>query len=243
VELSVLFENHADRRNLGGLVRNANAYLADLFYVGRRKINRQGTVGSDHYTGVHYLGPSLDARAADVLADEDARRLTEPHWNTGFTELLRARAAAAGPSGRTVGNVVGFEPEANAPPCELWLLDCEQTSLFAPEAAARYERWLKARNVPSVHLDDDASVLAAVRDVRATAARTGSSGRIVLAVPPEGEPLSDDVMYRCVRRVRVLTPRSGLTNDAHRGLPSQVASAIALQRLFAPLHVPLTALS
>ncbi|EPY27944.1 hypothetical protein STCU_05394, partial [Strigomonas culicis] len=49
--LSLLYENDLDQRNFGGLIRNANAFLVDqVCYLGRRKYNSVGSVGSYHYT-------------------------------------------------------------------------------------------------------------------------------------------------------------------------------------------------
>jgi tRNA(Leu) C34 or U34 (ribose-2'-O)-methylase TrmL len=64
LRLSVLYENDVDMRNLGGLIRNANSFLTDVYYTGRRKINRQGTVGSNHYTNITHLGDAAEGPGA-----------------------------------------------------------------------------------------------------------------------------------------------------------------------------------
>lgn len=57
--LSVLYENEFDQRNLGGMLRNANAFLVDhVFYTGRKKLNIMGAVGCQHYSRPIHLGPS-----------------------------------------------------------------------------------------------------------------------------------------------------------------------------------------
>ncbi|KNH09646.1 hypothetical protein XU18_0331 [Perkinsela sp. CCAP 1560/4] len=55
-KLYVFYENYFDQKNLGGIIRNCNAFgVAKLFYHGRRKINRQGTVGAYKYLNIEYL--------------------------------------------------------------------------------------------------------------------------------------------------------------------------------------------
>ena len=53
---SVLMEQWQGDFNIGGLVRNANAFAAkEVFYIGKKKWDRRGAVGTHHYTAVKYL--------------------------------------------------------------------------------------------------------------------------------------------------------------------------------------------
>lgn len=53
---AVMMENWAGDFNIGTLVRNANAFGAsEVFYIGKRKWDRRGAVGTYNYTSVKFL--------------------------------------------------------------------------------------------------------------------------------------------------------------------------------------------
>lgn len=53
---AVLMEHWQNDFNLGTLIRNANAFGArDVYYVGKRRWDRRGSVGTYHYTNLQYL--------------------------------------------------------------------------------------------------------------------------------------------------------------------------------------------
>lgn len=53
---AVLMEQWQGDFNIGGLVRNANAFAAtEVFYIGKKRWDRRGAVGTHNYTAVQYL--------------------------------------------------------------------------------------------------------------------------------------------------------------------------------------------
>tara|TARA_R100001377_G_scaffold71407_1_gene46998 strand:- start:626 stop:1180 length:555 start_codon:yes stop_codon:yes gene_type:complete len=53
---AVLMEHWKGDFNIGTLIRNSNAFNAnEVFYVGRKKYDRRGTVGTHHYIDLKYI--------------------------------------------------------------------------------------------------------------------------------------------------------------------------------------------
>lgn len=53
---SVLMENWQGDFNISTMIRNANAFNArKVFYLGRKKFDRRGTVGTHHYVDLNFL--------------------------------------------------------------------------------------------------------------------------------------------------------------------------------------------
>ncbi|CAG9580275.1 conserved hypothetical protein [Leishmania major strain Friedlin] len=241
--LSVLYENEYDQRNFGGLIRSANAFLVDyIFYVGRRKINVVGAVGSYHYTPPVHLGalpdsPSI-ASTSDAMSDSASR-----DWATE----MRARVKEA----------YGLNAPRN-----WWLLDCGHDFLYeatfdgqgefqgcevdaaaSSPASLQAFRRLKANGQARSLCDSESSL------------REASDGGLVLLVPQEGRLPHPGLMGLCTGVLTVLPEGAHFCEhrgdagdgrirggNGHRGLPSQVASGVALQRLSAVMHPRLAAL-
>ena len=56
---SVLMENWQGDFNIGTMIRNANAFNAKkVFYYGRRRYDRRGTVGTHHYVDLNHIDTS-----------------------------------------------------------------------------------------------------------------------------------------------------------------------------------------
>ena len=54
--IAVLMENFAGDFNIGTVIRNANAFNAkEVFYLGRKRYDRRGTVGTHNYTDITHL--------------------------------------------------------------------------------------------------------------------------------------------------------------------------------------------
>jgi hypothetical protein len=189
--MCVFYENGVDGRNLGGLIRNANAFSVDtLFYSGRRHRNLVGAVGSNHFVECQHIC------GADGAA-----------WRQQVEELCHGR-------------------------CVWWFLSCGQEFLYplAPSTAdgqkeAEEFHALVSRGV--VYLTLDEYTLRGLLPEDST---------VVLVVPQEGKLPAADILSACEKIVCVSPLHFSLTNSPARGLPSQVASAIALQRLFSVLH-------
>lgn len=55
-EYAVLMEQFQGDYNIGTVLRNANAFGAkEVFYIGRKKWDRRGAVGTHNYTAINYL--------------------------------------------------------------------------------------------------------------------------------------------------------------------------------------------
>jgi tRNA G18 (ribose-2'-O)-methylase SpoU len=53
---AVLMENFMGDFNIGTVIRSANAFGAsEVFYLGRKKYDKRGTVGTHHYTDIKHL--------------------------------------------------------------------------------------------------------------------------------------------------------------------------------------------
>jgi tRNA G18 (ribose-2'-O)-methylase SpoU len=283
--LSVLYENEFDQRNFGGLIRNANAFLVDhIFYVGRRKYNVVGAVGSYHYTPPIYLGPlpSCEARgdAPAVKSDMDSDNATHER---GEDEAQEPETAGNDWSASLQGHVERAYQEMGGAdsPREWWLLDCGHRFLYETRRAPEEQETVVHDSVkgecrsssgaaPAKAFASSAESLrlykTLVRDGRVhslcepeSALRTAlSNGGVVLVVPQEGKLPHAELMKLCTGVLTILpdgshyrevsnmvsaeTPEEQATTTGHRGLPSQVASGIALQRLSAVLHPRLAAI-
>lgn len=238
--ISVLYENEFDQRNFGGLLRCCNAFLVDhVFYVGRRKVNVVGAVGSNHYTPPVYLGP-MPASGAAAAEEDDAQWLSE----------LQGHATKDGP------------------PPSLWLLDCGHFLKYQRDCVTVRNLQSERREVyPSSNSNsssegqrDDKNdcgppeATSSAQSLEWYFQTTGLAKRVhlcmteeelhaemgtgvVLVVPQEGKLPHFSILRRCTHILSIL-PQAELDNqgDTCRGLPSQVACGIALQRLSAILH-------
>ena len=78
--------------NIGTLIRNANAFNVEkVYYIGRKKYDRRGTVGTHHYVNLQYLDGGYDQLQAlssrytlvgiDNNVPEKTHKLGEFDWN------------------------------------------------------------------------------------------------------------------------------------------------------------------
>jgi len=59
-DFAVLMEHWKGDFNISTLIRNANAFNAkEVFYLGKKRYDRRGTVGTHHYIDVNFLGTTL----------------------------------------------------------------------------------------------------------------------------------------------------------------------------------------
>ena len=53
---AVMMEQWTGNFNIGTFIRNANAFMAkEVFYIGRKKYDRRGTVGTHHYVNLRHF--------------------------------------------------------------------------------------------------------------------------------------------------------------------------------------------
>ncbi|ESL07285.1 hypothetical protein TRSC58_05028 [Trypanosoma rangeli SC58] len=211
--LSVLYENERDQRSLGGIVRNANAFLVDqVLYFGRKKINVVGTVGTQHYTPAVYLGSSI--------SDDDDGSGDPEDWALKLFQRVEA---------------------ANGAAAAWWFFDCGHAFLYkeavSDEATVgeKERRRLRATTEAwswyNAHRGDpDFNISLCDTEERL---REAAQGGVVLLVPQEGYLPPFHLLRRCQRILTVL-PNGDVEGTA--GLPVSVAGGIALQRLSAVMY-------
>lgn len=98
MQLALVFVNAIGDRNIGAAIRSANAFnAAHVVVVGRRKFNRRGAIGTDHFTPLS-LVPDI-ASARRVLANyawwslEQDELLWDPHLVGACPEAQLRHAA------------------------------------------------------------------------------------------------------------------------------------------------------
>jgi hypothetical protein len=210
LELSVFFEHFADQRNLGGLVRNANAFLATVLYAGRRRINKQGTVGSDNYTEIKFYGPMKDSQLLHRQKSDIEENVIIEYDDS------------------TVSAIEKDESEIDT---VWWLLDCSQKRLLAENDLKNYNEIVLKNIQVTIPLERSDLLLAEILKIRCNenfSATNGKPKRLILVVPPEAGLPCEFMLKKCSARITIFDHDH---DQNQRGLPSQVASAIALHQL------------
>jgi len=265
--LSVLLENEYDQRSMGGILRNANAFLVDeVCYLGRRKCNRVGAVGSYHYTPPRYLGESFrtvkekeeEEEGGDGVATKIARVLDADFAGGGAQRAHIVRLATWSMTMRQKTELICGGP------ARWWLLDCGHGRMYAEDFRALKEELQQQQQRPSAtassirypapHQSSPESLqwyMSKISDPEAVLSlcaeehvlREAAGDGVVLVVPQEGKLPDISLLMQCERILTVL-PRGAQEEDGATtpGLSTQVASAIAMQRLSSVLHPSLRCL-
>lgn len=254
--ISLLYENDFDQRNFGGLIRNANAFLVDrVCYLGRKKFNVVGAVGSYHYTAPYYLGPGFEKDEETAGDEEDELMKTVHDTLNGMKDVdeHRQRIVKLALWSLKLRNQVAGVCGGNS---KWWLLDCGHQSLYAEDFASQQEE-LKAikdkggkpeelthkpfkSSLESLrwyltHYSDDSFHVCLCNDEASI--REAAEGGVVLVVPQEGKLPHISVLMQCERIVTICPSSADSEAEGSlTGLPSQVASGIALQRLSSVFH-------
>lgn len=273
--LSVLYENEFDLRNFGGLIRNCNAFLVDkLCYIGRKKYNVVGSVGSYHYTPPQYLGLGFETIEAEKATRSEnhknddnstSKNSEEKEHNTVASAVEKVLAdykvdAQRQRIIRLASWSLHLREKVNTlcgGPCQWWLLDCghhpfyaEDFTFLQDELRRRKgkEDFLENASLPSSHRSSieslrwflshysDGDFVLHLTEPEEKIREAAGAG-VVLLVPQEGKLPHISLLMQCERILSIVPPT--LDGDAVKtttGLPSQVASGIALQRLSAILH-------
>ena len=83
--VAVCMEHWNGDFNISTLIRNANAFnIEKVYYLGKRKIDRRGSVGTHHYIDVNYL----DGGICDVVKLKDKYTFIAIDNNVGKTHKL-----------------------------------------------------------------------------------------------------------------------------------------------------------
>ena len=88
---AVCMEHWQGDFNIGTLIRNANVFNVEkVFYLGKRRYDRRGCVGTHHYTSVDFIGNDISALVdlkstyTFIAVDNNlnkAEKLSEFNWN------------------------------------------------------------------------------------------------------------------------------------------------------------------
>jgi hypothetical protein len=259
IRLSLVYENEFDQRNLGGLFRLANAFLADVHYIGRRRLNRQGAVGSYLYTEkTHYatVDDFLNRNGLD-LANSSAHGIlpimaflsceqeflfhTKKNEATAmaYNDLQQKKGAG------TRHLAVDEEDDGSASLAEdisayeqQWGIEIGST--LGGEAGKQF--FSKPMDKDLFLDQNDSVVTDRIRQLivsdRRFCQRSTREVRLFILVPQEGHCPAARLTQHCAQRIRLLSPEPHPclgSIPAHRGLPAQVATGITLERLFSLL--------
>ena len=221
LQLSLVFENQFSDRNIGASVRNANVYNCEQVLIsGRRKFNHRGTVGTHLYTPVRHVETLfLGGGEAGLPAELDGYECWMVHTAYPFIQNHYIHRAEPLPSivgkKRTRLEHETFIRHDDARISQ-WLAQQDPLSPTHPQAP-----FLKHVSLPSVYLDDEASVQNAVRDTYRRSCRG-----VALLVHEDGSTACP-AMARLAHRVcHVVHP--GRLCKAQRDLPPALLTAVAL---------------
>jgi len=83
--IAVCMEHWSGDFNISTLIRNANAFnIEKVYYLGKRKIDRRGCVGTHHYTDIEHLPNGI----CDVVSLKDKYTFIAVDNNVGKTHKL-----------------------------------------------------------------------------------------------------------------------------------------------------------
>lgn len=211
LQIAVVMHNELADRNIGAVMRNANAFNCEkLILVNRRKFNRRGAVGTHHLLDMHHCDTVHDASFAAHTAEYDMW-LVYPYY-----PYLKVYGDEANSTGAAAGTFL----RPTDPRLAEWL--STNHSLTEGHLLCQSHPHLLGSGV---FLDDPASLQRAVRQV----ALRGKKG-ILLVVPEEGTTVVPQLAALC-SRVLFNTHPSRLALEVQRGLNPALATAVALERL------------
>ncbi|RNF19101.1 putative SpoU type methylase [Trypanosoma conorhini] len=208
MQLSVMVYNEFGDRNIGAIMRNANAFNCEqMIVLHRRKFSRRGAVGTQHLLQTKFHAAIDDVECQRSLAGYTVWLLYQYYPYLKMYEDPHDDGATF------------IRPDK--PFFQAWFQGTHRLTQGHPMMRCRASHLRGAE----VYLDDFASVRAAVR----RAAHEGHRG-IMLVVPEEGASFPCDIVSRASRIVYVVHP-DRLAREVQRGLNGALSSAIALERL------------
>nr|CCC46569.1 conserved hypothetical protein [Trypanosoma vivax Y486] len=218
LQITVMVYNELGDRNIGAIMRNANAFNCEgMIVLNRRKFNRRGAVGTQHLLDVSFHSSVDEASCQSRL-----------HGNTlwllyQYYPYLKMHGHTLDPSA-ALGEEETFIRHENTA-LQGWLRSGHCLGEGHPMIQGCSGGAGRHLIGTEVYLDDTSSLKAAVREV----VREGYRG-IILAVPEEGATVPPEVV-RLARRVVFIIHPQRLPKSVQRGLNGALASAVALERL------------
>ncbi|KPI83945.1 hypothetical protein ABL78_7000 [Leptomonas seymouri] len=222
LQLSVMIYNQLGDRNIGAVIRNANAFNCEhVVIVNRKRFNRRGALSTQKV---------LDIRFFETIYEDNARTLLDGYeiWllYPYYTNLLIYDADVDSSNALQSSTFLRHEdPLLNAWKASQHRLTAQHPLLRAHPHLAR----------DPVFLDDNQSLTSAVWEVKRKRLRG-----IMLAVPEEGCSPHPSFAHICHRLVYVSTPTL-LPHKTQRGLNPALSTAISFERIRSTidaLHVP-----
>ncbi|KAG5504133.1 hypothetical protein GH5_04996 [Leishmania sp. Ghana 2012 LV757] len=212
LQVSVLIYNHLGDRNIGAVIRNANAFNCEYVAIlNRRRFNRRGALGTEKVQDVFFF-ETIDQDAARHLFEGYEIWLLYPYYPNLLVHDAGQEGGTSCPSSTFLRH--------QDPVLEAWGATQHQLTSEHP-LVIRHPHLCRQE----VFLDDDSSLASCVQDVK----RRNLRG-ILLAVPEEGcSPHS--CLCELSRRVVYVTSPSFLPQKTQRGLNPALSTAIALERL------------
>lgn len=208
LQIGILVHNQLGDRNIGAVMRNANAFNCDQMIVAnRRRFNRRGAVGTHHLLDICFV--------AATSSPECMRRL----------------------EGKEVWQLHQYYPYLVLDPAgdELGAMSrCSDSDTFIRHADPGLQEYLSTHNrggqsaghdAPDIFLDDEESLMDAVRSVKARSLKG-----IVLAVPEEGTVPHEQLAGVSHRVLHLIGPER-LSASSQRGMNAAMTTAIALERI------------
>ncbi|RNF09297.1 putative SpoU type methylase [Trypanosoma rangeli] len=209
MQLSVMVHNEFGDRNIGAIMRNANAFNCEqMIVLNRRKFNRRGAVGTQHLLQTTFYPAIDDIGCQQSLAGYTIWLLYQ------YYPYLKMYEDTNDDGGATF-----IRP--GRPVFQAWFQGNHRLNQEHPMMGCHASH-LRGKEV---YLDNFDSVCSAVRD----ASNEGYRG-IMLAVPEEGASFPCDIVRHAQRIAYVVHP-DRLAREVQRGLNGALSSAIALERL------------
>ncbi|KPA79372.1 hypothetical protein ABB37_05812 [Leptomonas pyrrhocoris] len=212
LQMSVMMYNELGDRNIGAVIRNANAFNCEyVVIINRRRFNRRGAVGTQKVLDVRFFETVYDDEARTLLDDYEVWLLYPYYPNLliydGNTDMYSALQSAT--------FLRHGDPLLCAWRASQHRLTAQHPLLCAhPRLAA-----------DPVYLDDDESLTRAVQKVKEKKLRG-----IILAVPEEGSSPHPSLRDVCHRVVYVSDP-TVLPHATQRGLNPALSTAISFERI------------
>lgn len=212
LQVGVLMYNALGDRNIGAVMRNANAFnCEEMIILNRRRFNRRGAVGTNHLLRTSFVESAADPEFSRLIEGYEVWLLYQYYPYLGLCD------GDDGPHYDSESTFVRHE-------------DSRLLCYLATGHVLHSGHPLTSQNAlltceTALCLDDEASLMAGVRGVK----EAGLKG-ILLAVPEEGSVTHPEVVAVC-SRVLFVTDPNNLVNRVQRGLNAALSTAVALERI------------
>ncbi|KAH9598350.1 tRNA/rRNA methyltransferase [Trypanosoma melophagium] len=210
MQLSLMIYNEFGDRNIGAIMRNANAFNCEkMIVLNRKKFSRRGAVGTQHLLQTLFYEGVGDA---DCCKDLDGYIIWVLYQYYPYLKIHNA------PTNNKESTFI--RPENTH--LQKWLKNHHCVHKEHPMLDSGDIEHLIGSEV---YLDDSTSLYNAVNN----ALNAGYRG-IMLAVPEEGVSPHPEILKKAQRVVYMIHPNH-LTHEVQRGLNGALSSAVALERI------------